>query len=211
MAAGLDRTCLQAVFATLAEVEAPLQVSVNVHASTLGGDREFPAFFFRLAEAHGVDLSRVTVEIVEQSRVGDDGMLRDALSSLRRAGVSIALDDVGLGYSNYRMMLDCVPDFLKVDRYLVMGCDEDLRRHAILDSVFLLGARLGARMVAEGVESAGELRILAALGVELFQGFLFSRPVSAEEICRSGDLRGRLGRVPLFFHQGPKVPAASAL
>jgi EAL domain-containing protein (putative c-di-GMP-specific phosphodiesterase class I) len=181
----VDRLCLRAIFRCVEERRPELDVSVNVHASTLGGDPEFPTFLFRLAEAHAIDLARVTVEIVEQSRTPDEGRLQANLAALRQAGLRIALDDVGLGYSNYQMMLDCVPDFLKVDRYLVAGCDLDLRRRAILDSVFLLGGRIGARMVAEGVETRGELQVLTMLGVELFQGFLFSRPIPSAELERN--------------------------
>ena len=208
--AAVDRACLQAVFASLTGISPPLDVSVNVHASTLGSDPDFPAFFFRLAEAHAVDLSRVTVEIVEQDRAGEATLLLGNLLALRRAGASVALDNVGLGYSNYRMMLDCTPDFLKVDRYLVTGCDRDLRRRAILDSVFLLGARLGARVVAEGVESLGELEFLSSLGLELFQGFLLCRPIPAADLRLGADSPALPGALsPLFLRERSLGPAAS--
>jgi EAL domain-containing protein (putative c-di-GMP-specific phosphodiesterase class I) len=156
-----------------------------------------------------VDLSRVTVEIVEQDRGGEVSLLLANLIAMRRAGASIALDNVGLGYSNYQMMLDCAPDFLKVDRYLVTGCDRDLRRRAILDSVFLLGARLGARVVAEGVESLGELEFLTSLGLELFQGFLLCRPIPAVDLRLGADSPALPGSLsPLFLRERP-LDAAS--
>ena len=181
----VDRACLKAIFEAIARAEYRADLSVNVHAATLCGDPEFPGFFREMAQAHALDLCRVTLEIVEPGPSRNDAWFREALSSLRQGGVSLALDDVGLGCSSYGMMLDCAPDYVKVDRYLVTGCDEDLRRRAVLDSIFLLGARLGARMIAEGVETAGELRTLTSLGVELFQGFFLSRPVLADDLRRT--------------------------
>lgn len=206
--AAVDRICLEAIFASLEGISPSLDFSVNVHASTLGGDRDFPAFFLGLAEAHAVEPTRVTMEIVEQTRPGDPAVLRDALRSLRRAGASIALDDIGLGYSNFRMILDCAPDFLKIDRYLVTGCDKDLRRRAILDSVFLLGARLGARVIAEGVESLRELELLTSLGMELFQGFLLGRPIPARDLKLGSDALALPGAIPLFLRERSRGPTA---
>lgn len=177
----VDRLCLEAIFAAKAGNVHPGRLSVNVHASTLAGDREFPGFLCDAAARRGVDVSRLTVEIVEAGRSSNDGVFQETLGALREAGVELALDDVGLGQASYALMLDCAPHYLKVDRYLVAGCGQDLRRRAVLDSVFLLGARLGARMIAEGVETAEELSTLSSLGVELFQGFFLGRPVAAIE------------------------------
>jgi EAL domain-containing protein (putative c-di-GMP-specific phosphodiesterase class I) len=181
----VDRLCLEAIFGAIEGKALPGRLAVNVHASTLASDRDFPSFLGEAAARHGVDVSRVTVEIVEAGRSSNDGVFQHTLRALREAGAAVALDDVGLGQASYALMLDCAPSYLKVDRYLVAGCGQDLRRRAVLDSVFLLGARLGARMIAEGVETAEEMSTLSSIGVELFQGFFLCRPIAAHDLPRT--------------------------
>ena len=92
------------------------------------------------------------VEIVEHAPPLDVPGFRRALAELREAGLTIALDDVGLGQSNYKMILDVRPDIYKLDRYLVAGAWNDPYRQVILDSLARMVRRLEARAVAEGVE-----------------------------------------------------------
>ena len=108
-------------------------------------------------------------------------VFRDALDTLRRVGLRIALDDVGLGHANYRMVLECRPDYLKVDRFFVKGVHADFYRDAVLESICHLAHRIGARVVAEGVDDDADLTALRALRFDLAQGYLPSapQPVSA--------------------------------
>jgi EAL domain-containing protein (putative c-di-GMP-specific phosphodiesterase class I) len=182
--AATDRLCLEAILASLEQAGFEGDVTLNVHASTLGGDDGFVDFLTEAATQRRFSLARLVVEVLEHDRPQDQALFSRALEALRARGARIALDDVGLGLSNYQMMLDCDADYLKIDRCLVMGCDQDLRRRAVLDSVFLLGGRLGARVIAEGVETAGELQTLLSLGFELAQGFLLSRPLPAAALSR---------------------------
>jgi EAL domain-containing protein (putative c-di-GMP-specific phosphodiesterase class I) len=109
---------------------------------------------------------------------------------MRESGIAIALDDVGLGQSNYKMILDVRPDIYKLDRYLVNGAWSDPYRQVILDSLARMVRRLEARAVAEGVEDRNELVAVEAAGIDLVQGFLFARPISRAEILAAGYLSG---------------------
>ena len=124
----------------------------------------------------------MTVEIVEHAPPWDSEAFLRALASLRQLGTSIALDDVGLGQSNFKMLLDASPEFLKLDRYFVDGCTHDPKRRAVIGSIEELARRFGARVIAEGVETEEDLLTVRALGVSLVQGFLFSKPLSALEL-----------------------------
>jgi EAL domain-containing protein (putative c-di-GMP-specific phosphodiesterase class I) len=110
---------------------------------------------------------------------------RAALVGLRRLGVRIALDDVGLGHSNYMMICECRPDYLKVDRYFVTGCHRDFHRRAVLASIEQLAGPFGARVVAEGVEDPAEMETLKRIGISLVQGFLFGQPAPVAEMMSS--------------------------
>jgi EAL domain-containing protein (putative c-di-GMP-specific phosphodiesterase class I) len=184
--ARVDRACLGAALAAARALPGDPDLGINVHASTLGRDHGFAAFVGALAREHAIAPSRLIVEIVEHAPYWDRQGFCGALDGLRRDGVRIALDDVGLGQSNYKMILDCRPDYLKVDRYLVKGCHADRTRQAVLESVAHLADRLGARVVAEGVEDAADLEAVTALGIDLVQGFLFSPPVAAAALVASG-------------------------
>jgi EAL domain-containing protein (putative c-di-GMP-specific phosphodiesterase class I) len=140
------------------------------------------------AEKWDIPLSRLTVEIVEHAPLWSGPAFREALSALRDIGIGVALDDIGLGQSNYRMMIDCKPDYFKVDGYLVRGCRSDFYRMAVLESVASLARRFGARVVAEGVEEEDDLIALGAIGVDLFQGHVLYPPHTLEAIKESGIL-----------------------
>lgn len=190
--AASDRACIAAALREAGNLPGLPRLSLNVHASTLGRDPAFPAFVLAHAEAAGIELSRLVVEIVEHAPPLDVPGFRRALEELREAGLSIALDDVGLGQSNYKMILDVRPDIYKLDRYLVAGAFNDPYRQIILDSLSRMVRRLEAQAVAEGVEDGHELVAVQSAGIELVQGFLLARPLSREDLVSSGFLDGRV-------------------
>jgi EAL domain-containing protein (putative c-di-GMP-specific phosphodiesterase class I) len=187
----VDRACVAAALAEASLLVDVPRLSVNVHASTLGRDGGFPTFVLERARAVGLDPHRLIVEIVEHSPPLDVPSFRGALAALRVAGVTIALDDVGLGQSNYKMILDVRPDIYKLDRYLVDSAWNDPYRQVILDSLARMVRRLEARAVAEGVETAQELVAVEAAGIDLVQGYYFSRPLTRDELTRAGYLSGQ--------------------
>ncbi|HSD27198.1 MAG TPA: EAL domain-containing protein, partial [Vicinamibacteria bacterium] len=132
-------------------------------------------------EARGLSPHGLVVEVVEHAPPWNVAGFRTAIASLRTLGLRIALDDVGLGHSNYQMVLECRPDYLKVDRYFVGGCHRDFHRRAVLASVAQLARPFGARVVAEGVEDPADLSTLRRLGITLVQGFLMARPAPVAE------------------------------
>lgn len=188
--AAIDRACVGTVLLEATELPAAPTLNLNVHASTLGRDVGFPAFLLDRASALAIAPGRLVVEIVEHSPPMDVPAFRRALAELREAGVTIALDDVGLGQSNYKMILDVRPDIYKLDRYLVAGAWNDPYRQVILDSLARMVRRLEARAVAEGVEDAHELVAVEAAGIDLVQGFLLARPLPRAELVASGVLAG---------------------
>jgi EAL domain-containing protein (putative c-di-GMP-specific phosphodiesterase class I) len=189
--AAVDRACVTTALADAALLPGQVQLTLNVHASTLGRDPGFHAFLLDRAAAAGIEPRRLVVEIVEHSPPLDVPSFRRALGALRESGIAIALDDVGLGQSNYKMILDVRPEIYKIDRYLVSGAWSDPYRQVILDSLARMVRRLEARAVAEGVEDTHELVAVEAAGISLVQGFLLSRPLPRDELVASGYLSGR--------------------
>jgi EAL domain-containing protein (putative c-di-GMP-specific phosphodiesterase class I) len=178
----VDRACLLKCLEQARGLPPFLRLSLNVHATTLSRDPEFPQFVASTAEAAGISPCRITMEIVENAPPHDGPAFLRALSGLRSFGMRIALDDVGLGHSNYKMIVDTRPDYFKIDRFFVRNVHEDSYRMAVLESVGKLAERVGARVVAEGVETLSELDAVKSCGIDLIQGYLFSRPLSASAL-----------------------------
>jgi EAL domain-containing protein (putative c-di-GMP-specific phosphodiesterase class I) len=181
--AQVDRVCLAAALRAAAGLGAP-PVAVNVHATTLD-EPDFLHFLGATAERLGIPLDRITLEILEHSGGSADRQARLQLASLRRRGLQIALDDVGAD-SNYLPRLFAYrPDLVKVDRELVRSCEREPRRAIALGSIVDLATKFSARVVAEGIETAGELATVRALGIELVQGYLCGGPLSAGDLQAS--------------------------
>lgn len=102
--------------------------------------------------------------------------MRNIIESYRAMGFTTSLDDFGNGYANLDLLTDLRPDTLKIDREIVMECDSDKRRQAILRSLVALAQTLGTQLVAEGVETREESRCLLTLGIPVQQGYYFARP-----------------------------------
>jgi EAL domain-containing protein (putative c-di-GMP-specific phosphodiesterase class I) len=180
--ARVDRACIAAVCGAARDLPAAFSIAINVHAATLCRDPDLLAFLLEVARANGISASRLTLELVEHAPRWVDAGLPAALARFRRAGVRVALDDVGLGQSSYAMMLATRPDCFKIAARLVQGARTNYYGQAVLESIAQLAARLGASVVAEGVEQPTDLATLAALGIGLFQGYLFSPAVSAADV-----------------------------
>lgn len=124
----------------------------------------------------GWPAERIVFEFTENERVTDRAHLREIIEAYRTMGFTTALDDFGTGYANLDLLTELRPDSLKIDRQLVMGCDRDPRRQAILKAVVALAAELRIETVAEGVETREEALWLARHGLTRQQGFFYARP-----------------------------------
>lgn len=173
----VDRACVVVALANAPKTH----LTVNVHASTLVRDRGFTDFVWTTAQEYGKSGEQLTIEIVEHAPTWDSAPLTAALDRLRRVGMRISLDDIGLGQSNFKMILDVRPDFLKLDRYFVESCHDDRNRQAVIASVAQLASHFGAELVAEGVDCAETADTLRELGVRYMQGDWFAPPMNAEE------------------------------
>ncbi len=122
-------------------------------------------------------LDGVVVELTEHVSGGDAVVLEGALDAVREAGGLIAMDDAGQGHSGLARMIEVRPDLIKLDRALVAGIDRDPMKKAVVQLVGDLAGQLDAWILAEGVETRGELAELIRMGVPLVQGWAVGRPV----------------------------------
>jgi diguanylate cyclase (GGDEF)-like protein len=159
-----------------------VRVSVNLSVTNLL-DAEFPDQVGLLIDACGVPGDAVVLELTEDLFLADPTRGAEVIAGLARRGVRIAIDDYGTGFSSLGYLRD-LRDIggLKLDRSFVSRIEDDPRTRAIVGSTIALSHSLGLEVVAEGVETEAVRDRLPELGCTLAQGFLFSRPVPAEEV-----------------------------
>jgi diguanylate cyclase (GGDEF)-like protein len=162
---------------------AALRLSVNVMATDLARP-DFAARMLAAIDASGFARSRVTLEVTEEGLIEDLAAAASALAALRQGGCRVAVDDFGTGYSSLAYLKALPLDYLKLDRRLSQDIAGSARDRIVVRGVIDMARSLGLGVVAEGVETEEQLGLLAAEGCTLYQGFLFSGPVTGEELAR---------------------------
>lgn len=189
----VDAICIAEALASAATLPGKPRISINVHGSTLGNVPHFAEHFLDAAESYEISPDRLMLEIVEHRAPWTMDSFQSTLGVLRDAGVRIAVDDLGVGASNFRMLVDCRPDHLKVDRYIADGCSRDSVRAAVIASIVSLADAIGARPIVEGIEHEDDLEVVTNLGVNIVQGFLFAPAMPASELAQTAYLESQKG------------------
>lgn len=128
------------------------------------------------ARRHGFPPERMLFEITEVEQVRDAARLRETVATQRAHGVKIAIDDFGAGYAGLGLLVEVRPDIVKLDMHLVRGVDHDPVRARIVGAIARACRGLGITVIAEGIETEGELAALHGMGIRHFQGYLLARP-----------------------------------
>jgi diguanylate cyclase len=190
-----------------------LRVAVNLSAQQLRQD-DLVQRVRQSFELHRVDASLFTFEITESVAMEDTQATMRAFAQLARAGVSLSIDDFGTGHSSLAYLRTLPARQLKIDRSFIADLGVSGDAMAVVDAVIRLAHALGLRVVAEGVETERQCEILATLGCDEFQGYLFARPMDAERLVVwvAGDYRST-GPVPevVVSREAPLPPPTRTL
>ncbi|MEO5692550.1 MAG: EAL domain-containing protein [Usitatibacter sp.] len=160
-------------FATLDPGDRILFVNVNPEAAVK--DAKSTREFADLVRFYGLTPDRVCIEILEDS-CSDEGLLREAVSGYRALGAQIAMDDFGIGRSNFDRIVALRPDVVKIDRSVLTDAVGDLKARRMLPAIIELLHEAGAKVAIEGIESASEALLAMDSGADLLQGFHFAAP-----------------------------------
>ncbi|GIX08790.1 EAL domain-containing protein [Elioraea sp.] len=170
-------------------------VHVNVSPGVLLHAPDVLGAIAAVAEAERFPLARLVLEVTEGERIDDPPRLRQAVEAARRLGIRIAIDDFGAGYNGLSLLAEVQPDIIKIDMTLTRGIDLHRVRRSIVAGILRMVEPMGLRVIAEGVESVGELGCLHALGITEMQGFLFAHPIY-ERAPAERELRLPFGTMP---------------
>lgn len=158
-----------------------LTVAVNLSARSIG-DYDIGRLITAACAQAGVSPNCLILEVTESAAMGDVDRSMDILTRLRLRGIGLAIDDFGTGYSSLVQLQRLPFSEVKIDKSFVIDCATSKDKAVIVGAIIDLAHRLGLRVVAEGVETSEALRLLVDAGCDAGQGYLFARPLPADEI-----------------------------
>lgn len=165
------------------DVVPPLRIAINVSASQFRRE-ELPAVVKSAVDEAGVDSSLLEFELTEGMLLESSGVGLDTITRLKSLGCQLSIDDFGTGYSSISYLKSFPLDALKIDRSFVANLVTDRDDAAISEAIIALSHSLRLEVIAEGVEDSDQLGFLRDHGCDTIQGFLVSRPLSADEFPR---------------------------
>lgn len=157
-------------------------VSINLSAADMH-DEALPERIAASLASRGLPASALVIEVTEHSLMADSARVRPVLERLRASGVAISIDDYGTGFSSLAYLRRLPLDELKLDRLMVADVHQDTASAAIVRHTVGLAHSLGLRLVAEGIEVAETRDMLADLGCDVGQGYLFARPMPTADVA----------------------------
>ncbi|WP_375123317.1 bifunctional diguanylate cyclase/phosphodiesterase [Pseudomonas sp. LW8] len=172
----LEIACRQSACRRFNEQQLPGKLFLNVSPESLLEAAHQPGRTLQLLQDLGIAPSQVVIELTEQTPIDDFQLLQTALYHYRAMGFSIALDDLGAGYSSLRLWSELRPDYVKIDRHFIDGIHQDALKREFVGSILQIAKASRAQVIAEGIELPEELAVLTEMGVDLVQGYLLGRP-----------------------------------
>jgi len=172
-----------------------------------------------IAEECGISKDKIILEITEESAIYNYDIFTQAISCYKERGYRIAIDDFGAGHGGLKMLSIIEPDFVKIDRHFISNIDKAIIKSNLVDSISTACHRMGIKVIAEGIETEEELKVVLNMGIDLLQGYYLYRPspllngdgvqipvlrakkanccaTANEEQCFIGDIAHEVGPIP---------------
>ena len=153
------------------------RLSINFLPNAVYSPKACIQLTLRTAAATGFPTDRLMFEFTENEKMEDPAHVQNVIEQYRQMGFGTALDDFGAGHAGLSLLARFQPDVIKLDMELLRGIDRSMPRRMIVEAVVRLCTKMGVTVVAEGIETRGELDAVRSLGIDLVQGFLLARPM----------------------------------
>jgi EAL domain-containing protein (putative c-di-GMP-specific phosphodiesterase class I) len=157
-------------------LDGPARLSINFLPNAVYSPLACIQLTLKTAAANGFPTDRLIFEFTENEQMADPAHVASIVASYQKMGFGTALDDFGAGHAGLNLLARFQTDIIKLDMDLIRGLDESLPRRTIVAGVVRMCAELGIEVIAEGIETEGELAALRAIGVRYIQGYLLARP-----------------------------------
>ncbi|MCQ4313615.1 EAL domain-containing protein [Pseudomonas stutzeri] len=181
-----DQACRVKAIKTAAKLDMRSRLSINFMPNAIYRPELCIRSTLEAARVHDFPVERIIFETVEGERISDAKWLAEVLSEYQRIGFLTAIDDFGAGFAGLNLLADFQPDIIKLDMDLIRGIDQSRARQAIVRATVRMCQELTISVIGEGVETLDECSALHDLGINLMQGYLFSKPLF--ESCGQADL-----------------------
>lgn len=172
-----DQACRVKAIKTASKIDMQSRLSINFLPNAIYRPELCIRSTLEAARAHNFPVERIIFETVESERVKDTKWLADIFREYKRIGFLTAIDDFGAGYAGLNLLADFQPDIIKLDMGLIRGIDHSRARQAIVRAAVAMCQELDISVIGEGVETRDECSALHDLGINLMQGYLFSKPL----------------------------------
>ncbi len=169
-----------------------LQIGINMSPVQFQAEGEQVDKWLRYLQELNLSGKHIVIEITEGVLLHVDSAISEILLKFRDAGVQVSIDDFGTGYSALSYLKKFDIDYLKIDLSFVRDLETDPNDRALSEAIIMIAHKLGLKVIAEGVETEGQLQLLAAADCDYVQGYLFTKPIPPEEF--EALLRQSLGR-----------------
>ncbi len=173
----LDRLTRETAIRTAAKRRLEHNIFINFMPNAIYDPKQCLKTTMAVSQEMNFDPARIIFEVIETESIGDMAHLHYILDYYRERGYRVALDDVGSGYSSLNVLVDLKPDIIKIDREIIANLDRDTMKQSIFRGLTATAREHGIMVVAEGVETEGELNYAKEHGADLAQGFYFARPL----------------------------------
>lgn len=177
----------QIVLEAFAKQKLPGSLFLNISPETLTHPGFKNGQTLQFMRSLGIDPARVVMEITENQPVYDFEEMRGALLHYREMGFKTAIDDLGEGFSSLRLWSELRPEYIKIDMHFIQGVDQDPVKLQFLKSIQQIAESCGTRVIAEGIETEGELRVVKDIGIALGQGYFIARPSPTPPLLASNE------------------------
>lgn len=174
-----DQRCRVKAIETAARaglLDTPARLSINFLPNAVYSPAACIRLTLTTARAIDFPTDRLIFEFTENEQMVDPAHVGRIIAAYRQMGFGTALDDFGAGHAGLNLLARFQPDIIKLDMELIRALDSSLPRRMIVEGVVRMGEALGVTVIAEGIETRGELDALAAMGVRYIQGYYFARP-----------------------------------
>ena len=173
----LDRLCRRrALLAAVGRVPSNAKLFVNTLPATMRDPQFRGKALIDFLDRAQVSPDRIVIEITERLMIENYALFRETMADFTQLGMSFAVDDVGAGYSGLESIHKLKPSYIKIDMGLVQDVHVSTVNRAMAKAIITLGHKIGAEVIAEGIQSEEELQVLRALGVDFGQGYHLARP-----------------------------------
>jgi EAL domain-containing protein (putative c-di-GMP-specific phosphodiesterase class I) len=172
----LDRHCRRKALKTASDLPAPYLLFVNVVPASMYDPDFQGAALIRLLEGLGLSPDRIVLEVSEQYAIQNYTLFVEALQNFTQMGFSIAVDDIGAGYSGLEKIAHLNPRYLKFDMQLVRDIDGSKVKQEMARALKTFADKMDSKIIAEGIERDGERQTCVELGIDFGQGYLLARP-----------------------------------